>query len=137
MMIGRMIFATSGSPGMSRSDQCIGLLQVRLKPDATAGHKRALPITVRHNPSTGAGRRNMKPRALVLSMVLAGLAGASLVAQQLSYPTARKGDQVDTYHGTQVSDPYRWLEDDNSPETAAWVAAENAITFPYLQKIPF
>jgi prolyl oligopeptidase len=79
----------------------------------------------------------MKARVLVLSIAVAAVAGGSVIAQQLSYPKARKGDQVDTYHGVKVADPYRWLEDDNSPETAAWVAAENAVTFPYLQKIPF
>src|SRR5262249_28509091 len=62
---------------------------------------------------------------------------SAVLAQAPQYPKARKGDQVDTYHGVQVADPYRWLEDDNSAETAKWVAAENAITFPYLQKIPF
>jgi len=69
-------------------------------------------------------------------MVLA-LAITTVAAQQLQYPTARKGDQVDVYHGTRVPDPYRWLEDDNSSETAAWVEAENKITFPYLERIPY
>ena len=57
--------------------------------------------------------------------------------QPLSYPTARKTDQVDTYHGTQVKDPYRWLEDDRSAETADWVKAENKVTFDYLAQIPY
>jgi prolyl oligopeptidase len=60
-----------------------------------------------------------------------------LAAQQLQYPPTRKVEQVDTYHGVKISDPYRWLEDDNSPETAAWVEAENKVTFPYLEQIPF
>jgi len=60
-----------------------------------------------------------------------------LSAQQLQYPAAHKVAQVDDYHGTKVADPYRWLEDDNSAETAAWVKAENNVTFPYLEKIPF
>ena len=55
----------------------------------------------------------------------------------LSYPVARKTDQVDTYHSTQVTDPYRWLEDDRSAETAAWVKAENKVTFDYLAQIPY
>ncbi len=54
-----------------------------------------------------------------------------------NYPQARKVDTVDTYFGHQVADPYRWLEDDNSAETAEWVKAENKITFDYLSKIPF
>ena len=57
--------------------------------------------------------------------------------QPLSYPNARKTDQVDTYHGTQVKDPYRWLEDDRSAETADWVKAENNVTFNYLAQIPY
>ncbi|MPR35055.1 prolyl oligopeptidase family serine peptidase [Salmonirosea aquatica] len=58
-------------------------------------------------------------------------------AQTMTYPTTKKIDHVDTYHGTQVPDPYRWLEDDRSDETAAWVKAENEVTFGYLNKIPF
>ncbi|GAB3500456.1 prolyl oligopeptidase family serine peptidase [Spirosoma knui] len=54
-----------------------------------------------------------------------------------NYPKARKTDHVDTYHGTQVADPYRWLEDDRSAETAEWVKAENKVTFDYLAQIPF
>jgi len=49
---------------------------------------------------------------------------------------ARKSDHVDIYHGTVVPDPYRWLEDDTSTETAAWVEAQNGVTFPYLERIP-
>ena len=52
------------------------------------------------------------------------------------YPPAQKTDHVDDYHGTKVADPYRWLEDASSPETQAWVEAENKLTFGYLQKIP-
>jgi len=62
----------------------------------------------------------------------------SAVAQDaLKYPATRKVDHADTYHGTTVPDPYRWLEDDNSAETAEWVKAQNAVTFAYLEKIPF
>jgi prolyl oligopeptidase len=50
----------------------------------------------------------------------------------LSYPTTRKTDQTDSYHGIAVADPYRWLEDPNSPETADWVEAQNKVTFGYL-----
>jgi len=52
------------------------------------------------------------------------------------YPLTRITNQVDVYHGVTVADPYRWLEDDNSPETKAWVTAENKVTFDYLGKIP-
>lgn len=46
------------------------------------------------------------------------------------------GDVADDYHGTVIPDPYRWLEDDNSAETAAWVEAQNAVTFAHLSRIP-
>src|SRR5437763_6085072 len=55
---------------------------------------------------------------------------------KLSYPVVRKSDQVDDYHGTKVADPYRWLEDLDSPETKAWVEAEDKLTFSYLNQIP-
>src|SRR5258707_14855545 len=53
------------------------------------------------------------------------------------YPETKKVDTVDDYFGTKVADPYRWLEDDNAPEVAAWVAAENKVTFDYLDKITY
>ena len=55
----------------------------------------------------------------------------------VNYPTTKKVDTVDTYFGTEVKDPYRWLEDDRSAETEAWVKEQNAATFGYLEKIPF
>jgi prolyl oligopeptidase len=58
-----------------------------------------------------------------------------LPAQTLKYPETRKSDVVDDYHGTKVADPYRWLEDTDSPETAKWVEAENAVTRGYLAKV--
>jgi len=73
--------------------------------------------------------------ATLVATLLAATTG--LVAQQLQYPVTKKGDQVDDYHGTKVADPYRWLEDDTSAGTAAWVEAENKVTFPYLDAIPF
>ncbi len=51
------------------------------------------------------------------------------------YPAALRGDVVEDYHGTKVADPYRWLEDPDSAETKAWVAAENKVTFSYLERI--
>ena len=68
------------------------------------------------------------------------LSSSALLAQTnapLTYPVARKTDQTDTYHGTAVADPYRWLEDDRSAETADWVKAENKVTFDYLSQIPY
>ena len=57
--------------------------------------------------------------------------------KHLPYPEAERTDVADDYFGTIVADPYRWLEDDNSEATAAWVAAENAVTNDYLSQIPF
>jgi prolyl oligopeptidase len=56
--------------------------------------------------------------------------------QKIQYPHTRKVDHVDDYHGFQVSDPYRWLEDDHSPETLAWIESQNKITFSFLDEIP-
>ena len=56
---------------------------------------------------------------------------------KLNYPVPRKGDVVEDYHGTNVADPYRWMEDLDARETADWVAASNAVTEPYLAQLPF
>ncbi|MCO6498182.1 MAG: S9 family peptidase [Chitinophagaceae bacterium] len=56
---------------------------------------------------------------------------------QIDYPKARKTNQQDTYFGTVVKDPYRWMEDDNSEETRAWVEQENIVTEKYLASIPY
>jgi prolyl oligopeptidase len=76
---------------------------------------------------------------LILIFLSAALAFAACQKQaaKLAYPVTRKVDQVDDYFGTKVADPYRWLEDDNAEDTMAWVQAENAVTFGYLDKIPF
>lgn len=55
----------------------------------------------------------------------------------LEYPKTQRGDQVDDYFGTKVSDPYRWLENNDSKEVADWVEAENKVTFSYLDEIPY
>ncbi|MEP2057419.1 MAG: S9 family peptidase, partial [Maribacter litoralis] len=55
----------------------------------------------------------------------------------VNYPVTAKVDTVDNYFGTKVKDPYRWLENDRSPETEAWVKVQNKTTFGYLEKIPF
>ena len=59
-----------------------------------------------------------------------------LHATEVQYPESHKDNVTDDYHGTIISDPYRWLEDDNSAETKAWVAAQNKVTFSYLDQIP-
>ena len=69
----------------------------------------------------------------IMCITIAGSASA-----QLKYPATRTdASVVDDYFGMKVADPYRWLEDDNSAETAEWVKAQNAVTGAYLQKIPF
>jgi len=55
---------------------------------------------------------------------------------KLSYPVADKGDQQDDYHGRKIADPYRWLEDTDSPKTREWIKAENELTADFLNKIP-
>ncbi|MBD0851271.1 prolyl oligopeptidase family serine peptidase [Maribacter arenosus] len=55
----------------------------------------------------------------------------------VNYPITQKVDSADIYFGTEVKDPYRWLEDDRSTETEAWVKEQNLTTFGYLEKIPF
>ena len=67
---------------------------------------------------------------------MATIATNCAMAQSISYPKADKDGTVDNYFGTQVADPYRWLENDTSQQTAAWVEAENKVTNAYLQKIP-
>ncbi|MFB9063580.1 prolyl oligopeptidase family serine peptidase [Flavobacterium branchiarum] len=63
--------------------------------------------------------------------------GQSQKSSSIKYPETKKGDVVDTYFDAKISDPYRWLEDDKSEETAAWVKAQNKVTYAYLDQIPF
>src|SRR5688572_24359543 len=60
----------------------------------------------------------------------------SILAAPLSYPPARRADLVENHHGTQVADPYRWMEDLDSPETRAFVVAQAKLTDSYLAEIP-
>lgn len=72
-----------------------------------------------------------------LILLLALFFMMSFTIEPTPYPPSKKGDVKDTYFGTVVEDPYRWLEDDNSPETADWVKAQNQLTFAYLAKLPY
>ena len=73
----------------------------------------------------------MKKACLALSL----LAAHHTFAQP--YPVTRKVDTIESYHGTTVADPYRWLEDDNSDETKAWVKEQNTVTQSFLSRIPY
>ncbi|MDP2385821.1 MAG: prolyl oligopeptidase family serine peptidase [Bacteroidota bacterium] len=72
-----------------------------------------------------------------LLALLLGLAAINSIAQTAKAPPTKKVEQTDDYFGTKVSDPYRWLEDDNSAETKTWVDVENKVTFDYLNKINY
>src|SRR5687768_14819042 len=76
----------------------------------------------------------MKKNILLLSFIAFYL---TVNAQLLPYPVTKKTDHKDTYFGTVIEDPYHWLEDDKSPETALWVRQQNAVTFDYISKIPY
>ena len=54
----------------------------------------------------------------------------------MKYPESQQGEVVDDYHGREVADPYRWLEDTESEDTAAWVASQNELTRSYLESLP-
>ena len=76
---------------------------------------------------------------ILLAAILMAACGEKAQKEKIvvNYPTTSTVDTVDTYFGTEVKDSYRWLEDDKSPETEAWVKAQNEVTFGYLEKIPF
>jgi prolyl oligopeptidase len=77
-------------------------------------------------------------KIIIVTMAMSILASCNVpMKNKIEYPETKKGDVVDTYFGTEVPDPYRWLEDDMSEETAAWVKEENKVTFGYLEKIPY
>jgi prolyl oligopeptidase len=75
----------------------------------------------------------------IFSMIDATFSAAAESSESnraITYPASRRADQVDTYHGTKVEDPYRWLEELDTPETRTWVEAQNELTASILDKVP-
>jgi prolyl oligopeptidase len=85
--------------------------------------------------------KRFKQSIFVLAILISPFFGIaqniSPVNKPMNYPPTTKNDVSDTYFGTSINDPYRWLEDDRSAETKAWVEAENKVTQAYLSGIPF
>lgn len=89
----------------------------------------------------------MIPQAKVKRLLVGAIGSVALLSlmnyctkseiKQKPYPVTERGDVVDNYFGVEVADPYRWLEDDNSEATAAWVKAQNEVTFDYLGRLPY
>lgn len=83
---------------------------------------------------------NRSLSALVMCALIAGCDSAPKqenLTAELQYPVTAKVDQVDNYFGVEVADPYRWLEDDNSAETAQWVKEQNLVTESFMSQIPY
>lgn len=76
------------------------------------------------------------PKPVVGLFLWVLLPSVSSAITPVKYPETKKSDVIETIHGVNIPDPYRWLEDDNSPETKAWVEAQNKVTFAYLSQIP-
>jgi len=77
-------------------------------------------------------------KKVVFCLAIVSFVAISVTAQDGNgYPATRKVDQVDNYFGTEVKDPYRWLENNDSPEVAEWVEAQNKVSFGWLEKIPY
>ena len=75
--------------------------------------------------------------SVLASIAMMSCKNTNFVQEKMIYPPTKKVAQTDDYFGTGVADPYRWLENDTSAETAAWVISENKVTNDYLAKIPF
>jgi prolyl oligopeptidase len=78
-------------------------------------------------------------RKLILTTIVMAILTSCTgpMKNKTEYPVTKKGTVTDNYFGTEVADPYRWMEDDKSEETAQWVKDENKVTFGYLETIPY
>jgi prolyl oligopeptidase len=74
---------------------------------------------------------------LAIAMTISSVAQSKKPMKGIKYPTTKKVEHTDTYFGTIVKDPYKWLEDDRSAETEAWVKEQNKVTYSYLDQIPY
>src|SRR5687767_4977701 len=92
-------------------------------------------------PCDGHARRRSRlgPRSSTIALIACAALPLGVAPAQtapLRYPATRMVDTVTDYHGTRITDPYRWLEALDAPEVAAWVQAQNAVTMPYLAGLP-
>lgn len=88
-------------------------------------------------PGLFLGLRPFHMKKIAFLFIITLLISLASCHNKIKYPLTRKVDTVDNYFGTKVADPYRWLENDTSAETAIWVKEENEVTNNYLSKIPF
>jgi prolyl oligopeptidase len=79
----------------------------------------------------------MKARILIYIVSAILISCNSTMEKKIEYPNTKKGEVINSYFGTAVADPYNWLEDDRSAETALWVKEQNKVTFGYLENIPY
>ena len=119
---------------MNRRNACPTLFSIRVHPCPSVVKLPPPHLTRAEVPRIVCGMiRRTCFNCVAVALVVAG---CSTVSPKVHYPVTAKTNVVENYHGTAVADPYRWLEDDNSPETKAWVAAQNKVTFAYLNAIP-
>jgi len=76
-------------------------------------------------------------KIIIFALALSFFSFYSCNRSKVDYPETNQDEQIDDYFGVKISDPYRWLEDDNAPETETWVEAQNKVTFDYLATIPY